>query len=241
MKTLLKLFALTLALMTVVSVLAACGEQKEDTKAAETESAGATEAAQITDVIVGGFTLVDSPIITDEVKALVEKATAELDGAKYEPVAYVATQVVAGTNHLILCKITPVVPDPVGHYSLVTVYEDLSGNAEIISTLDSEKEVPPTSEDGSTLAGGYYEPETVEVTDEVKTALDTACAGLDGAEYEPVAVIGEQVVAGKNYMLLCRITPVVQNPEPHYSLVTVYADLNGNAEITETVDFAAAE
>ena len=244
MKTISKLFALALALILVVSVFAACGEKQEDTKATEagtTEATEATEDTQNTDVIAGAFTPVDSPIVTDEVKALVEKATAELTGAEYEPVAYVATQIVAGKNHLILCKITPVVPDSIGHYSLVTIYEDLNGNASILEILDSEKKVLSKAEDGSTLAGGYYECETPEVTDKMKTALDTACAELDGAEYEPVAVLGEQVVAGMNYLLLCRITPVVQNPEPHYSIVTVYADLDGNAEITETLDFAAAQ
>ena len=45
--------------------------------------------------------------------------------------------------------------------------------------------------------------------------------------------IGLGVVAG---ILLCKITPVVPNPVPHYALVYVYENLEGGAEITQTID-----
>ena len=64
------------------------------------------------------------------------KALEKLVGANYEPVANLATQVVAGQNRCLLCKISPVVPNPVPHYTLVYVYEDLEGGAEITQTID---------------------------------------------------------------------------------------------------------
>ena len=64
------------------------------------------------------------------------KATENLDGAEYTPVALLATQVVAGVNYCILCQITPVVPDAESHWSLVYIYADLQGNAEIMNVYD---------------------------------------------------------------------------------------------------------
>lgn len=139
--------------------------------------------------IAGAFTPAESPIVTDDIKNLVKKATANIYGAEYEPVSYIASQVVAGTNHLILCKITPVVPNAVGHYALVTIYESFNGDAEILKIQDSEKEVPPTAEDGIALAGGYSDRENPEITDEDKTVMNKAVECLCGADYEPVAHI----------------------------------------------------
>jgi len=187
------------------------------------------------------YTPAESPVITDEIRTLVDKAAQNLDGADYEPYAYVASQVVAGTNHLILCKVTPVVPDAVTAYALVTVYEDLNGSAEITSVLDSTITAPALSDEDYPTAGGYAEPDSPVVTDEVKSALVKACETLTGAEYEPVALLASQVVAGMNYKLLCRATPsvVLSDPEVYYTIVTVYADLSGNAEITDVYDFDA--
>ena len=212
----------------LVLALAACGETAQP----------ATEAQN--EVIDGGYSDSVSPVITDEIKALVEKAAAELDGATYTPVAYVASQVVAGTNHVILCKVAPVVPDAVAHYDLVTIYEDLEGNAEITSVVESGFEAPPEYDPENPMSGAYAEPESPVVTDEAKTALEKACETLTGAEYEPVALLGAQVVAGMNYRLLCKATPSTAGlGGSYYTIVTVYADLSGGAEITETADLVS--
>ena len=42
-------------------------------------------------------------------------------------------------------------------------------------------------------------------------------------------------------MLLCKITTVTAEPVSHYSIVTVYEDLEGNASISETHDFSAED
>ena len=170
--------------------------------------------------------------ITDEVKELVKKATAELDGAEYTPVAYLATQVVAGTNHLILCKKTIVVPDPVPTYALVTIYEDLQGNAELTDVIDSNKSV--TTEN-----------ESLEISDEAKTAFDKATETLTGAEYKPVALLstatageGDNAVSYTEYTLLCKATPTVPNALPYYVIIDVNDDPNsGRAEIANTYEF----
>ena len=147
------------------------------------------------------------------------------------------TQVVAGTNHLFLCKTAPVVPGAAETYALVTVYEDLKGNASVTDVQNCEAKAPAAPDDGSMVAGGVTEAQTPEVTPDAKAALDKACQGLDGAKYEVKALLGTQVVAGTNYTLLCKITPVVPNASSHYAIVKVYEKPDGSAEISETFDF----
>lgn len=187
--------------------------------------------------ITGGYTDTKSPVLTDEDKALFKKATESLTGVEYTPVAYLGTQVVAGTNHLFLCKTAPVTPDATPTYALVTVYEDLNGNVSIAEVQKSEAKAPVNADGGSIMAGGSTQAESAEVTAEAKAALEKACTGLDGAKYEARALLSTQVVAGTNYTLLCKITPVTPDAASHYAVVTVYENVSGNAEITEAHDF----
>ena len=89
------------------------------------------------------------------------------------------------------------------------------------------------------IDGGWVAPETPDVTEEAGKALQAAVSQMVGAQYNPLALIGTQVVAGTNYCLLCEITPVVENPESHYSVVTVYQGADGTTSVVETLDFSA--
>ena len=67
--------------------------------------------------------------------------------------------------------------------------------------------------------------------EDARAAFDKAMEQLDGADYTPVALLATQLVAGRNYCILCQVTPVVPDPVPTWALVYIYADLEGNAEI----------
>ena len=88
------------------------------------------------------------------------------------------------------------------------------------------------------LAGGWQNVpcEAVELPEDAQAAFDKALDGLVGAHYVPVALLSTQVVAGMNYCILCQITPVVPNPTPTWALVYIYADLQGNASITNVYE-----
>ncbi|MBR3248255.1 MAG: hypothetical protein IKG03_07655 [Clostridiales bacterium] len=90
--------------------------------------------------VPGGWSNADSPEITEDVKKVLDKASETLTGVSYEAVAYAGSQVVAGTNHAILCKVTPSVSgtDSKASLALVYVYEDLQGNCEITDTSEVE-------------------------------------------------------------------------------------------------------
>ena len=85
-----------------------------------------------------------------------------------------------------------------------------------------------------TLVGGWIpvETEAAVLPDDAQVAFDKATEGLVGATYAPVALLSTQLVAGTNYCILCQITPVVPDAVPTWNLVYIYADMEGNAEIT---------
>ncbi len=166
-----------------------------------------------------------------EAKAALAKATAELTGMDFEGIYLLGKQIVSGTNYCFLCRGTATVPNAIPGYYLVYVYEDLSKNASVLK-IDPLLEVPEAN-----LSGGWgvnTGDVAFDKNADVKAAYEKALQSMvmTGGEIEPVAYLGNQVVAGMNYLLLCRVKAVVEDPSTELVLVTVYADLDGNATIT---------
>lgn len=97
------------------------------------------EEEDLEDVLVGSWTRAASPVITEEVKKVCDKAFGGWEGVNYEPIALLKTQVVAGMNYCVLCEATVVVPDAEPTYAVVYIYEDLEGNAQITDILNFEE------------------------------------------------------------------------------------------------------
>ena len=197
-----KLFALMLAMLMVLA-LCACGQAK--TPAAEAKEP----------VVVGGWTLSDDAVLTDEARAAFEKAMEGLTGVGYEPVALIGTQVVSGTNYCILCEARVIVPDAAPYYALVYVYADLNGGAEIlnIAALDigdiaETGEIKAADPAAGNLLGGWK--------------LDReSTVEADGA----LLHLASQLVNGTNHCVLCR----------GGKLVFVYEALDGKTEVKSEV------
>ncbi len=115
MKNLTKVLAATLTLILTCALLlsAACAEAP----------------------LMGGWTPAESTEISEERAAVFEKGMEKLVGVHYEPLAYLASQVVAGTNHCFLCWATVVYPGAQPSYTLVYLYEDLAGNVSILNIV----------------------------------------------------------------------------------------------------------
>ena len=112
-----------------------------ETQLTESEAQMAETETQLPEAgprMVGGWTIVphEAEELPEHAQAAFDKATEDLDGAEYTPVALMATQVVAGMNYCILCQITPVVPDAEPTWALVYIYADLQGNAEIMNVYE---------------------------------------------------------------------------------------------------------
>lgn len=96
-------------------------------------SLGVSALAEDPEPVVGGWTATegDPTQIPEEVLTAFAKATEDLEGCTYTPVALLAAQVVAGTNYCLLCQTQIVTPDaPIG-YALVYFYEALDGSAHL--------------------------------------------------------------------------------------------------------------
>jgi hypothetical protein len=214
---------------------AACGKStgSASVDASRTQETEVKNTSTGSDAEADGFARPDSPVVTDEIHHLLEKAVSGMTGAEYLPVAYLGSQAADGTNYRILCRVAPVVPDPVENYGIVELHENTDGNVEITNVLDSKR-----STDISDSEGGWFQPESPVVPDDVKEALKKATKEKSCTEYDPAALLSEQVVAGMNYCILCERTSEASDTGSIYSLVYLYEDLDGNSEITETVDFS---
>ena len=78
--------------------------------------------------------------------------------------------------------------------------------------------------------------EAATLPEDAQSAFDKAMDNQEGGDYVPVALLSRQVVAGTNYCILCQVTPVVPDGKPCWALVYIYADLQGNAEITNVYE-----
>lgn len=72
---------------------------------------------------------------------------------------------------------------------------------------------------------------SIEENTEAKATFEKATEGLTGYEYEPIALLGTQIVSGTNYSILARGKAVVPDAEPSYEIIMIYEDLEGNAKI----------
>lgn len=88
--------------------------------------------------LAGGWTVnAGNPAeIPQEVTEALNKALDGWTGSHLEPVAYLASQVVAGSNYCLLCKCTTVTLEPVTSYAFVYIYADLEGGAKILRIAD---------------------------------------------------------------------------------------------------------
>ena len=84
----------------------------------------------------GGWTPSVDPAVTEELQAVFDMGLEGLVGVRYTPVAYLGSQVVAGTNHAFLCQATVVYPGAEPYYTIVYLYEDLQGNVTILNIAE---------------------------------------------------------------------------------------------------------
>lgn len=196
--------------------------------------------------IVGGWGTgtISGSDIPEDAKAALDKALEGMLGAKYTPVAYLGSQVVAGLNYSFLCTVTTVTATPVTKLVKVIVYKDLEGNASITDTIDvNVVDYVASNTDlnfsDANLAGGWT-PNTESVAvlpEKAQAAFDKANEGLLGVNYKPLALLGSQVVAGTNYAVLVSASTVTAEPASALAVMVIYADLQGNATVTSIAGF----
>ena len=234
------LIVLLAGLLMLTAVACKANEAPKEAVKNEEPQEAAQEEIMTNEPVAGGWTPAeDFGDITAERRAIFDKGMETLLGVDYAPLAYLGSQVVAGTNHVFLVKGTMVVPAQPVSYALAYFYEDLQGNVKLMNVAD----LPIVPQADGTLAavetglmGGWAYAEDPALTDEDEAKLEAALQNQVGASYAIVAYVGEQVVAGLNRCLLVQVTPVVPNARPHYALAYIYTDLEGNSSLTQVID-----
>lgn len=153
------------------------------------------------DVITGGWETAADPTITDEIEGYVSQA--QEDGVTYEPIALLATQVVAGKNYRVLCKATPVVSDPKSYYSILEIYIDTDGNLANCRPWADTKGILEAFPDTSSAAPGAMTQTETPVIDPAMRGLYDGYMAEHNISYRPVALVGSQVTSGRALTFIC--------------------------------------
>ena len=88
--------------------------------------------------LVGGWTYTETPDIKPDLREKIEATTARMLGTKITPEALIGTQVVAGANYAVLCRVSAVA-NGVGatkQYKLITFNVDLEENMTMCDVTD---------------------------------------------------------------------------------------------------------
>ena len=185
--------------------------------------------------LVGGWSINTSlPEMND---AIFNNARQKPTDAIYSPIVLLGTQPVAGENLMYLAYSRNDYSDTKPSLKVVTVYNNIEseGDASIIKVADFDllsylDGYGTNTPEG--LMGGWQDNDQQPnlLSTEEKEVFDKAIAGLVGMAYTPIATLATQVVAGTNYAFLAITTE--DYPIRHLYVIKVYADLQGNAEIT---------
>ncbi|MBQ1375676.1 MAG: hypothetical protein IIZ19_02545 [Clostridia bacterium] len=208
-----KIIALVLALVMAFS-FAACAKTAEEAPKDEPGESVSTEQ-------------VLPPEISEELRADFDKAFEGSPGVHLTPIAYFGE---TDSGSAFLARVSFLGEEAPETFMLVYLTEDDSGIPLLSRMADTGV---PTRMGGETETGGWGDPESPKVTDELQAVFDKAFEGRDGAPFIPLALVSQQVVAGMNYCFFCQTEK--ESGDPANAFVYIYSDLDGGAEITDIV------
>lgn len=84
------------------------------------------------------------------------------------------------------------------------------------------------------VVGGWklnYDSTSLKNNPDAKTAFLKARKAVTDTKIQPIAFLGSQIVSGRSYCFLCKLTAVSSDSRPKIALVYIYEDLKGNAKI----------
>ena len=230
----------TIAALGVAMLMTGCGHASEAAWPTVTPPAQSTDEAV---AVLGGYNVNAGLVgvaLPGEAQAAFNKAMDAIEGATYDPIALLGTQVVSGTNYAILCRVTPIVTDGTSELAVVTVYADLNGNAEIMSAEPFDLTAVAGGNNTCTvdaeMAGGFETNPTftAQVEDEGTAEVFNAAeaeAAKGGDTYSYAAELGSQVVSGTNHAYLV-MKDGDDADKACWAVLTAYEDLDGNVSLT---------
>ena len=156
------------------------------------------------------------------------KAIDCLDGYRYEVVAVLGSQVVAGMNYSYLCKGEMVIPDAKPDYNIVNVYEDLKGDAQITETVRLPEGKPDWEYNSKNTS--------LKENPDVDIIFNKALEEHVGVVYDPIAYIGKK---NNTYAIIAKTTTVTVNPQTNISIVYITGtDSSARIDDIKEIDIA---
>ena len=120
---------------------------------------------------------------------------------------------------------------------MVTVYEDLQGNAKVIGTFDMDPTAIETTEEteDTDIVGGWtvLDEGAAALPSDAQKAYDEASKAYTGLSLKPIALLATQLVNGTNYKILCNGTVVVPDATPMLYIVDINKDSSGVSTIID--------
>lgn len=229
----------TIAALSVAMLMAGCGHASKVVESTVTPPAQTTDEAV---AVVGGYNIntgLAGVALPGEAQVAFDKAMDAIEGATYDPIAVLGTQVVSGTNYAILCRVTPIVTDGTSELAVVTVYEDLDGRAEILSAEPFDLATVAGTNNalttGDEMAGSFEtnteftaQPEDEDTARIFDTA--EAEAAKSGDIYSFAAELGSQAANGENYAVLV-LKDGDDSKKACWAVLTAYEGLDGNVSL----------
>lgn len=210
-------------------------DQTTAQKEAQANETASNETQPAHETLDGGWTAsyLAAQNLSDDEKAIFEEAAQQWSDQGLEPVQVLGTQVVAGRNIAYLCRMGVTSDEDATAWAVAVVYEDPEGGVHmsLVRPIDiTQIRVASTSAPQDVMGGWEISvPEQANtLPDEQAQAAFAAAAekGYEGVSLKPIALLGTQVVAGTNYLVLCE-------GEGNLYVAQVYEDLDGNAQISE--------
>ena len=104
------------------------------------------------------------------------------------------------------------------------------------TTLDGKEEKEGKAENNSDSLVGAYNTNLISFSikdnPDAMNAFEAAFPnGYNYTHYEPIALLGTQVVSGKNYLYLCKSTWTDYQENVSFVLLQIYQDLSGKSEV----------
>ena len=84
------------------------------------------------------------------------------------------------------------------------------------------------------MGGGWIQPESDEITPELRDVFERAVSELMGVNYEPVAYLGYQLVNGTNHLFSATQTVVYPGAVTETGTILIHEDPDGSARVYQT-------
>ena len=142
-------------------------------------------------------------------KKIFNRATKKLTGVSYQPVALLAKQTVAGTNYVFLCQGKTVTTKTTRAWYILTAFQSLKNKISLksVKKIDIGKIKTGDNPRSATPDGGLQivniKNKSAALSKSVRKVFRKGIENYVGYDFRPVALLGTQVVSGRNYRFLC--------------------------------------